>query len=152
MFEIKLGYDHLEDCITLIQEYNKELGVDLSFQNYEEEIKDLNHKYGSPKGRIYLCYVDSQLAGIICVHPIMENDCEMKRFYVRKEYRHLGIGRTLIEKLLEESKKIGYHYMYLDTLSTLTSANHLYQRYGFQEIPAYYYNPLKDVVYYRKEL
>lgn len=147
MVEIKLAFDNLDAVVELIKQYHLELGVDLSFQNYDEEIQDLTKKYGLPYGRVYLAYVDGKAVGCIALYRMNEYMCEMKRFFVLKEYRQLGIGNQLVYKLISEAKSIGYTAMLLDTLSTLESAMHLYKRFGFKEISAYYDNPLDNVVY-----
>ncbi len=152
MIKVQLGYDNIDGVASLVKEYCEELGVDLSFQHFDEEIQNLASKYAMPRGRIYVAYADNKLAGCIALHPLSETCCEMKRFFVRKEYRNLHIGRILLQQLLKDAKAIGYETMVLDTLSTLESAVHLYYDNGFYEIPPYYDNPLEDVLYFEKIL
>ena len=76
----------------------------------------------------------------------------MKRLFVREAFRGRGIGRQLVARVLEEARKIGYARMRLDTLGHMKEAMTLYQSAGFQVIPAYYHNPLPDVVYFEKQL
>lgn len=88
--EIKLGYDSLEAVRQLFQEYTEFLIQGdalfkdyLEVQNYEDELNQLEAKYGLPKGRLYLAYVNQTLAGCIGLKYIDDQTCEMKRLYVR---------------------------------------------------------------------
>jgi putative acetyltransferase len=136
--------------------YQKELDEDLCFQSFGTELKEPLKKYGPPSGIIYLAYYNEEPVGCIALMPLTsENDkriCEMKRLYVKPEFRRYKIGRALIEKLLETAKEIGYDIMKLDTLQKLEAAIHLYKKYGFVETTSYYQNPLPGVVYMQKEL
>ncbi|MCD7808888.1 MAG: GNAT family N-acetyltransferase [Erysipelotrichaceae bacterium] len=151
-FNIIDGSDYLEDIKELIIIYTKELDRDLSFQNLDKELSDLKEKYVYPHGRILAAKVDNQIVGCVAYYRFSEYQCEMKRLYVLKEYRHLGIGQSLVNELLTLAKQDSYKEMVLDTITPLSSAIHLYHHLGFKECDAYYYNPMDDVVYMKKEL
>ncbi len=151
-FEIIDGSDYLEDIKELIIIYTNELNRDLSFQNLDKELSDLKEKYVYPHGRILAAKVDNKIVGCVAYYRFSEYQCEMKRLYVLKEYRHLGIGQALVNELLILAKQDGYQEMVLDTITPLSSAIHLYHHLGFKECEAYYYNPMDDVVYMKKEL
>lgn len=142
----------LEEIKKIFIEYEKSINVDLSFQNFEEELNSLPGKYAKPDGIIILALVDGQGAGCVALRRISDSICEMKRLYVREAYRGLGIGNKLISIIIEEARKLNYKYMRLDTLSTLKSAFKLYKSYGFYEIEPYIYNPLKEAKYLELEL
>lgn len=151
-YVIKAAYDRLDDVETLIREYHKSLNVDLCFQNFDEEIATLPGKYAQPDGRLYVLYLDDKLAGCVALRRFDASRCEMKRLYVRPQFRGLKLGQILAEKVIEEAKAIGYREMVLDTLRTLESANAMYHKLGFEETKPYYDNPLPDVVYFKKAL
>ncbi len=151
-FEIIDGSDYLEDIKELIIIYTKELNRDLSFQNLDKELSDLKEKYVYPHGRILAAKIDNKIVGCVAYYRFSEYQCEMKRLYVLKEYRHLRIGQALVNELLILAKQDGYKEMVLDTITPLTSAIHLYHHLGFKECDPYYYNPMDDVVYMKKEL
>lgn len=151
-YEIKPGYDRLDEVETLFKEYHKHLGVDLCFQNYDEELATLPGKYAYPDGRLYVIYLEDKLAGCIALRRYDDTRCEMKRLFVREQFRGLRLGQILAEKIIHDAKTIGYKEMVLDTLSTLESAVIMYRRMGFEEIPPYYDNPLKDVLYFKLSL
>lgn len=146
------AYDNLEDVKLLFKEYAEMLGVDLSFQNFDEEIEGLPGKYGKPYGKLYLAYNDSKLAGCIALRRFDKEACEMKRLFVRPEFRGKKIGEKLVKKVIEDARLMGYKKIYLDTLFTLKNAVHLYRNLGFYEIPAYYNNPLRNVLYFSIDL
>ena len=142
-------FDHIRD---LFIQYHKFLGVDLSFQGFEQELNDLPGKYDEPNGCLLLAREGVSVAGVVGVWPLQENVCEMKRLFVRPFWRGKGFGRLLAEAVLHEARERGYSSMLLDTLPQLIAARTLYISLGFKETEAYYDNPLKDVSYLKKEL
>lgn len=137
-----------EDARTLFREYADSLGVDLGFQGFEAELASLPAPYDEPRGTLILAFWDDRLAGCVGIKPLEAGVCEMKRLYVRPEYRGHRIGRGLGEAVLQAGESRGYDRMRLDTLARLESAVALYRALGFAEIPAYYDNPLPERVIY----
>lgn len=141
---------------TLFREYAEWLGVDLCFQGFEEELAGLPGKYAPPTGRLFLAYesdTDNRLAmGCGAFRGLDEKTCEMKRLFIRDEFRGGGLGRKIAEYLVAEARGAGYKFMVLDTLRTMTPAVNLYTSMGFEECEAYYENPVPGVVYLRLEL
>lgn len=132
----------------LFREYEKWLGLDLCFQGFEDELKNLPGKYAPPSGRLYLAYSDGDLAGCIALRSLGDNVCEMKRLFVRGEFRGQRIGLQLIERLIGDARTIGYERMRLDTFPPkMGKAVQLYEAYGFREIPPYYDNPNEGVLF-----
>ena len=138
----------IRDARKLFREYEKWLGLDLCFQGFEAELKNLPGRYAKPDGRLFLASVNGKIAGCIALRKLEKAVCEMKRLYVRSEFRGLGLGKTLIEKLIEEARSVGYEKMRLDTLpDKMAAAVGLYKFYGLAEIPPYYENPHKDTLF-----
>ena len=144
--------DALRIARTLFREYAVELDADLCFQSFDDELEDPLKKYGPPHGALFLAYYHNEVAGCIALQPLNEGVCEMKRLYVRHDFRKHGVGRELVEKLINEAKAKGYSKMVLDTLERLQAAIQLYQMNGFNHTSAYYANPLPGVVYMEREL
>ena len=137
----------------LFREYETELAADLYFQDFEAELADPLKKYGCPDGTLLLAYWIDQPAGCIALRSMKEvGYCEMKRLFVRPEYRKFGIGKTLVNLLIEFAQSNGYAFMRLDTFKKLQAAIRLYQAEGFYFIESYYPNPYPDVVYMEKRL
>ncbi len=149
----------IEEIKILFREYEKELNENLCFQSFEEELKDPLKKYGPPKGVLYVAEWKGEVAGCIALADISENistplntTCEMKRLFVRPQFRKHKIGKAMVEQLLKDAVQLGYTKMKLDTLQKLQPAIALYKQYGFCETTAYYENPLPGVVYMKKTL
>jgi putative acetyltransferase len=142
-------YEEVKKIFTDYQEY---LNVDLCFQSFDFELNNLNSIYKSPKGTIILAKIDEEIAGCVAVKPIEVNNCEMKRLYVKPAFRNTGLGKKLIEAIIQFALNEGYEKMKLDTLTKLESAIKLYHHFGFVETNPYVYNPLSDVLYFEKTL
>jgi ribosomal protein S18 acetylase RimI-like enzyme len=138
--------EKIELARTMFREYSSQLGVDLCFQDFERELRDLPGKYAHPTGRLLLAYEFAagleKAGGCGALRPINTATCEMKRLYVRPEYRGRGIGRTLAESLIAAARQIGYDTMRLDTLPSMHEAHKLYRQLGFHEITPYYASPV----------
>ena len=139
--------EDLELVRTLFREYAVGTGVDLCFQGFDEEMAALPGKYAQPRGRLLLAWRGDEALGCVALRPIDEQDCEMKRLYVRPEARGLQLGRLLAERICAEGTNAGYQRILLDTLRTMTPALTLYRALGFEDVPPYIYNPLPEVVY-----
>lgn len=132
----------------LFTEYQQWLGFSLCFQGFDAELAGLPGKYAPPAGRLYLAEHDGALAGCIALRPMVEEGfCEMKRLFVREAFRGHGIGRRLAERIVADARGLGYRAMRLDTLQRMESARSLYASLGFAAVPAYYDNPMEEVVY-----
>jgi GNAT superfamily N-acetyltransferase len=136
----------------LFEEYARQLGVDLCFQGFAEELQTLEAMYGPPGGVVLLAHAQAQPVGCVALRPAGGGDCEMKRLFVRPAARGMGLGRRLAEAILSEASALGYQRMVLDTLEQLVAARALYEALGFREIAPYYDNPLAGVRYFAREL
>ncbi len=157
--ELVLAYEREQQVCQLFSEYTDMLiEGDASFQqyltiqNYQEELEHLEKKYGLPEGRLYLAYDNSELAGCIGLKKIDEENCEMKRLYVRPQFRGRNIGDLLVRQIIRDAKDIGYRHMLLDTLPFLKNAIHLYEKYGFQETESYNNSPMASSIYMKLDL
>lgn len=137
------GQEMIEEIKQLFLEYAQSLEIDLAFQNFEEEFNTLPGKYGPPDGALILALVNGKGAGCIALRKISEGICEMKRLYIRDDYRGLGIGKKLINMVIEEARKLNYSFIRLDTLPSMQKAQELYRLFGFYDIEPYVYNPVK---------
>jgi ribosomal protein S18 acetylase RimI-like enzyme len=137
----------LESVRTLFREYADSLGVNLDYQGFEEEVRDLPGKYAPPSGTLMLAFNDDELVGCVGVRPIDDEIAEMKRLYVRPAGRGLGLGRTLAEAAIRFATVTGYSRMRLDTLPQMDRAQDLYRSLGFMPIEAYRYSAVPGTVF-----
>jgi putative acetyltransferase len=167
------------DAIRVIfREYGESLGIDLGFQNFDEELRDLPGEYAEPRGALLLALVDaapgiasadreaaklqradgrwSHVAACCALRPLdaadYPNAAEMKRLYVRPAFRGRGLGRQLTEAVLDAARSAGYSCVLLDTFDDMEAARALYEDLGFLEVPPYYHNPLPGAHYLKCEL
>jgi putative acetyltransferase len=146
----------LDDVRAIFREYAEGLGVDLCFQNFEEELAGLPGEYAPPRGALFLARLDGEVAGSCALRPMdnadYPNAAEMKRLYVRRRFRGLGLGRQLAEAALDAARQAGYGCVLLDTLDDMEAARALYQDLGFEDIPPYYHNPIPGAHYLKADL
>lgn len=132
----------------LFLEYAHSLGVNLCFQNFEEELAGLPGHYAPPDGRLLLAEYEGQLAGCVALHEWEPGICEMKRLYLRPSFRGKGLGRVIAEKIIVEARNIGYRQMRLDTIAPIMKdAVEMYRKLGFKEIEPYRPNPIAGAMY-----
>ena len=136
----------------LFREYQTLLGVDLCFQGFEAELEGLPGDYAPPGGRLFLASNDGVPAGCVALRALAGSRCEMKRLFVRPAARGLGAGRALVARIIEEARALGYAEMVLDTLPMMAEAQHLYQAFGFRDIPQYCDNPIPGARYLGRSL
>ena len=137
----------------LFLEYAQSLGFSLCFQSFDQELAALPGDYAPPDGRLLLATHQSHPAGCVALHKLGPEICEMKRLYVRPEFRGKGLGRDLAEKVISEARQSGYNKLRLDTVEPLMkTAVAMYRELGFREIPPYRQNPIAGALYMELQL
>ena len=127
---------------ALFEEYAAGLGIDLCFQGFSEELDTLSRMYGAPRGALLLAEIAGVSAGCAGVRPLDDVTCELKRVYVRPDFRGMGLGRRLTESAMRAASDMGYQSIRLDTLPQMVAAQRLYEHLGFRDIAAYYGEPM----------
>ncbi len=137
----------------LFLEYAQSLGFSLCFQSFDQELASLPGDYAPPEGRLLLATRDGQTTGCVALHKLDDEVCEMKRLYVRPEFRGKGLGKALAERIIVEAREIGYKKLRLDTVEpVMRSAVAMYRQLGFREIAPYRPNPIEGALYMELEL
>ena len=166
----------LDAVRAIFRDYAASLGIDLGFQNFDHELASLPGEYAEPRGALLLAVVDvgevavpvaaeplaraqgrlAHVAGCCALRPLdtadYPNAAEMKRLYVRPQFRGVGLGRQLAEAILDAARGAGYACVLLDTLDDMESARALYEDLGFAEVPPYYHNPIAGSHYLKVDL
>lgn len=138
----------------LFRAYVDWLGIDLSYQGFEQELANLPGKYAPPSGALFVARDgEGPVLGCVGLRAFgQDGACEMKRLYVLPEGRGRGVGRALVDAVVGAAAAAGYREMLLDTLPTMTGAIKLYKSAGFEEVDAYYDTPISETVFFRKKL
>ena len=144
--------DAIEQVRQFFRNYAAWLGVDLSFQNFDEEMATLPGRYAAPHGRLFYASVNGKGAGCVGVRPLADGVCELKRLYVEPQFRGLGVGRALALAGIEAARELGYRKILLDTLPAMRIAVRLYRELGFLEAPAYYQTPIEGTQFLALDL
>jgi putative acetyltransferase len=137
----------------LFLEYAHSLGFSLCFQNFDKELAGLPGDYAPPHGRLLLAEYESQLAACVALHKLEPGVCEMKRLYLRPQFRGQSVGRALAERIIAEARQIGYQHMRLDTVEPIMKdAVAMYRKLGFRQIAPYRPNPIAGAMYMELKL
>ncbi len=157
--EIIPAYHKKEEIRTLFGEYTNlltegdaEFRDYLKIQHYDDELEHPEKKYGFPGGRLYMALCDGKVAGCAALRKLDEHRCEMKRLYVREDFRGNGIGNLLTDRLICDAKQIGYRHLLLDTFPFLERAIGMYHSRGFREIEKYNDSPMASTIYMMLDL
>ena len=137
---------------ALFEEYARSIDVDLCFQDFAAELDRLSVMYAAPAGALLLARSGTETAGCVGLRKLRDDICEMKRLYVRPEFRGRQFGRRMAEDIARRARELGYRTLVLDTLGTMEAAQRLYLSMGFQPATSYYVNPLPNVKYFSLDL
>ena len=148
--------ESLEDIAQareLFLEYAQSLGFSLCFQNFDKELANLPGDYAPPEGRLLLAECEGQLAACVALHKLDGDICEMKRLYLRPQFRGQGLGRLVADRIISEARQIGYRRIRLDTVEpVMKDAVAMYRKLGFREIAPYRKNPIAGALYMELDL
>src|SRR4051794_5600290 len=144
----------LDVTARLFNAYASALGIDLSYQDFATELATLPGKYAAPAGELLLARdLRGEPLGCVALRPINPPGCcEMKRLYVSRNGRGLGLGRALVDAIIGEAARIGYHEIRLDTLPSMVEAIALYRKAGFIPIEPYYDTPVPGTIFLGRRL
>jgi len=148
------GVGDLAAVRHLWREYWTSMDLQDNFQGFSEELKSLPGVYGADGGALLIAESsrENAPAGTIALRRLNHSAGEIKRLYLRPAFRGRGLGRYLLEQVIERARAIGYQALYADTLPGMQDALSLYERLGFARVDAYASNPTPGAVYLRLDL
>lgn len=152
LYKIAESNVEFNEARALFREYAASLEIDLCFQDFDTELETMEIQYNRPKGALIIAYIQGIAAGCVAIREFDSDTAELKRMYVRPDYRGVNIGRTLLEMAVEKSAELGYGNIRLDTLPSMAPALKLYRAFGFYEITPYRFNPVEGAIYMEKTL
>jgi len=132
--------------------YADSLNVDLSFQNFTDELKTINKQYNKPGGALLIAYNGEDAIGCAGLRMINSEVTELKRMFVLTEYNGQGIGKKMLGIIIDIARELKYKKIKLDTLPGMIQAQRLYRSFGFVDIAPYRFNPIESTVFMEKEL
>jgi putative acetyltransferase len=145
--------DQITAVRELFLEYAQSLGFSLCFQSFDQELAGLPGDYAPPAGRLILATQGGETAGCAALHKFDDEHCEMKRLYVRPQFRGRGLGWHLAKRIIVDARQTGYKYLRLDTVEpVMRTAVAMYRRLGFVEIAPYRQNPIEGALYMELQL
>lgn len=144
----------VEQTRELFREYWESFGFTPCFQNFDRELEELPGKYAPPRGRLAIAVTDELFAaaGCVAIRPLDERRCELKRLYVRPQYRGTGLGLSLLEWALAQARACDYTEMVADTMPVMERALEMYDRIGFERTQPYSDQATPGAIYLRLKL
>jgi len=136
----------------MVEEYAAALDVDLCFQNFAAELAHFESEYSAPAGAFLLARDVGLAVGCVGLRSYADDSGEIKRLYVAPPARGRGTGEALVHGILAAGRRLGYRRLVLDTLPSMTAAQALYRRLGFQPVAPYRFNPVQGTVFLELEL
>ena len=141
----------LEEYLAYIFELDGPVHIK-EVEAHKHQMDNLGEYFRPPDGCLLVAKYKKESAGCVALRKLNDNTCEMKRLYVKPEFRNLKIGKELAERVIEQARKIGYKHMQIHTISALEQANRLYKSLGFTEIDPYEHTPREDAVFMELKL
>jgi len=133
-------------------EYWESIGLPMDFQRFGEERNGLPGAYGDTGGALLLAVNEDDPAGTIALRRLDETSGEVKRLFLRPTYRGQGLGKRLVEVVIERAVALQYEWLYADTLPSMKEALSLYASVGFERAEAYSNAPTSGAIYLKLRL
>jgi len=146
-FAVAETEEDYEEARVLLREYRDGLGEALCFHRFEAHLRELERIYAPPGGAFFLLREEGRAAGCAGLRDLGAGACELKRLYVRPEFRGRGLGRRCVEEVARAARGMGHGALRLVTVSIMREAIALYRSMGFMEIPPYGEEPFEEGIY-----
>ncbi len=112
-------------------------GTKSNAQNLAAEWMTELERFCPPNGALMVAAVDNEIVGECCLESLGKEIGHIRHFYIQPQFRGRGLGRKIMEKLIEQSEVMGHKKIQLDTGWFMEAAQVLYYSIGFKDIPPY---------------
>lgn len=140
------------NVVALIREYASWLNIDMGFQNFDEEMAQIDSKYSLPQGMLWVVQQSENLVGCIGYRHFSSDTAEIKRLYVQPAFRGQQLGNALLATAIGTTRQLGYERLVLDTVPQTAASHGLYQHFGFRRIAPYYDGPTLATAFFELKL
>jgi GNAT superfamily N-acetyltransferase len=145
------SYQERSACVTEVRIREFQPGDEVSFRQLNEEwitryfriepkeqevLADPRGSILEPGGKIFFATVDNRCVGCCALRRMSDTEFEVAKMAVTPAFQGAGIGRKLLEAVIQAGRTAGARRLYLETNHTLTPAIRLYESVGFKHIPA----------------
>jgi len=153
---VEIIHAHLPELVgkvrSLFERYAASSRRDCGPPDWDGESADFPGEYVPPAGALLMAQERSTAIGCVGMRPLKKDVCEMQWLFVKPSERGRGIGRLLVESLIEEAKQMGYRKMRLFTRSSTGQTIDLFLSLGFREIEPYHWTPIPGGLYFELAL
>jgi N-acetylglutamate synthase-like GNAT family acetyltransferase len=112
--------------------YKQEYNYGLMFETYVAEgLVNFYKDYNEQKDRVWICEHDKKIIGSMILAHRKNSSCQLRYFLVSPAYRNVGLGKKLMNLLMQFVKECNYESCYLWTTNEQQKAASLYKAYGF---------------------
>lgn len=124
---------------TIIRTVMPEFGASgKGFAIHDKEVDEMFETYSIPRAVYFVVELDGKILGGGGIGPLAGADadtCELRKMYFLPVLRGHGAGQAIIEKCISTAREVGYKQCYLETLTGMDAAQHLYNKNGFKKSP-----------------
>lgn len=110
------------------------------FSITDPEVDHMYQAYDNRKSKFFvIADTDNKIYGCAGIGPLVggpTDTCELKKMYFYETARGRGLGKEMMELCLATALELGYTNCYLETVTRMQRANHLYTKYGFTQLEA----------------
>lgn len=136
---IRLSQDYVHWMMAEIRDHYPDLDINefAMEHTYDDVRKKFPGEHVPPDGCLLIAKSDGDVCGCIALGRLGDDTCEVRTLFVRPTCRGGGVGKALVDAVLDQARAFGYSYARLDTLQFMDSAQRLYRSIGFYDIQPY---------------
>lgn len=123
----------ISEIKSLIFEVLEEYGLKPDESSTDADLNDIEASYLRNNGYFGLVKTNETIVATFGIYRLSNESCELRKMYLRKEYRGKSLGKLMMNKVIDIAKNKGYKIIELETASVLKEAISMYKKYGFKE-------------------